>query len=551
MVKSPEFLDLNNLLHGRLFIIPQYQRPYSWKTQQRKDLLNDIKVSYEKNHKTHYMATVVGLNQKEPFRIIADEYQRVDIVDGQQRITTLIMLYKAISRNLDETDVHEKYVKKDFEEMLVKQDETSTVLLQTNHDLSSHFVNYIRKGAYDKPDQAKTSADYNLLEAIDDCEKFVEQWKKNGNSLIELALHIRYKLKFVYHEIDDESLVYSVFEVLNSRGLVVSWFDRLKTMLMGLVFDQGCNTTDTIDEIHRRWSDIFRIIGITQIDSKVLCFAATLLDNSGHRVLFDEQSAKLLIKKSEGGCDKIILTIEWIEKVARSVKTTTNKYEYAGLVPDEVRLVTVAIDLRDDLDENVKSELRRYWQKVIFCIYGICRMDGRTRIGGVQLAYNITVKKFSLQKIKDSLSEIISTYNVDAQIDQLARTNCYNAWSYELRYLLYRYEMHLADVSGQKSTNDQWNRIWEHSAYTSIEHILSRSTGGNFIHWLGNLFLLPPHVNSQLHDDPPIKKLDEYKKTGFLMARDIIPHLSEWNEDRILKRGEKIARWVKQEWGNL
>ena len=498
------------------------------------------------------MATVVGLRQGEPIRIIADEYQHIDVVDGQQRITTLIILYKAISKELDKTDDNEKKLKEELEETLVKRDETSVLLLQTNHDISNHFVNYIRNGVYDRPTQATTTADHNLLEAIDDCENFVKQWKNNGDSLVDLIAHVKYRLKFIYHEIDDESLVYSVFEVLNSRGLAVSWFDRLKSMLMGMVFDQECNKTDTLDEIHRRWSEIFRIIGIRYISWEILCFAATLRDYSTGRVLTEEKSVDLLVRISKNGCDKIIATIDWIERVARSVvKTGTSKYEYIGLTNDDVRLVAVAIDLRDDLDENEKIELRRYWNKVIFSIYGICRRDGRTHVGGVRLAYDIITKKISPQDIKKRLSYIVEQYPVSKQISSLVREDCYTVWANELRYLLYRYEKHLADESGQKITNDQWNRIWEVSAYTSIEHILPQSSRTEYIHWIGNLFLLPPNINSLLSNTRPINKTEEYQKTGFLMAHDIIEHLSEWNKSKVLERGEKIVQWAKQEWGHL
>ena len=127
------------------------------------------------------MATVVGLKQEKSETIAAKKYQYVDIVDGQQRITTLIILYKAICEELYETG-EEKQVKQDLQATLVKHG-GQVLLLQTNHDTGHHFANYIRDGSCVPPDQAKTSADRNILEAIDDCKKFVKKWKDGKHSI--------------------------------------------------------------------------------------------------------------------------------------------------------------------------------------------------------------------------------------------------------------------------------------------------------------------------------------------------------------------------------
>jgi hypothetical protein len=50
---------------------------------------------------------------------------------------------------------------------------------------------------------------------------------------------VKNRLTFIFHELDDEATVYTVFEVLNSRGLAVPWFDRLKSLLMGIAFEHG------------------------------------------------------------------------------------------------------------------------------------------------------------------------------------------------------------------------------------------------------------------------------------------------------------------------
>ena len=98
MQLQPQLFNLNNLLNGRLFRIPEYQRAYSWEKKQRDDLFGDIE-RVKASDEDHFMATVVGLT-REKKQIIADQFTVVEIVDGQQRLTTLIILLKAIQRRL-------------------------------------------------------------------------------------------------------------------------------------------------------------------------------------------------------------------------------------------------------------------------------------------------------------------------------------------------------------------------------------------------------------------------------------------------------------------
>ena len=215
------------------------------------------------------MSTIVVL-RKGSVKIVVTEYQKVDIVDGQQRITTLVLLLKAIAQNLDTSLKTEKDVRDQIEETLIKADEASQLLLQTNHDTDDHFAKYIREGVYDEVEKGKTLAGRQLLMAIEECESFVMDWLDEDNSLVKLVDHLFNSLTFIYHEIGDERLVYTVFEVLNSRGLEVSWFDRLKSMLMAIIFEANTgNEDENISVVHKLWGDIYGIVGL-RIGMRVL-----------------------------------------------------------------------------------------------------------------------------------------------------------------------------------------------------------------------------------------------------------------------------------------
>ena len=87
MQLNPMHLKVSGLMNGRLFRIPEYQRGYAWGARQREDLFNDI-LNVDRSGREHFMATVVAL-AKDSRTIGADEFRAVELVDGQQRITSL------------------------------------------------------------------------------------------------------------------------------------------------------------------------------------------------------------------------------------------------------------------------------------------------------------------------------------------------------------------------------------------------------------------------------------------------------------------------------
>ncbi|MFP6164795.1 DUF262 domain-containing protein [Helicobacter pylori] len=99
-------------LTGTIFSIPVYQRNYTWEEENCEKLLQDI-ISISQNKKTHFMGSITYI-----LHLIDDEkslrkLQEFVIIDGQQRITTLMLLLKAI-----ETKIPNEEIKKEIDGLL-------------------------------------------------------------------------------------------------------------------------------------------------------------------------------------------------------------------------------------------------------------------------------------------------------------------------------------------------------------------------------------------------------------------------------------------------
>lgn len=554
MQLNPMHLKISALLGGRLFRIPEYQRAYAWGKRQRVDLFNDI-LDVKRSGREHFMATVVTL-AKDNRLIGADEYRTVEIVDGQQRVTTLVILLKAIEKSLDQEDSRQEKIRREIAELLVKDDDHSLILLQTNHDSSSVFTYYIRKGEINVA-EAKTAADLNVVDAARECETFVRDWSKD-TSLIELVATIRNQLSVIYHEISDEATVYRVFEVLNSRGLDVKWIDKLKSQLMALLFEylEGGARAEAVREMQVIWQDIYRVLGLRgDLGDEALRFAGTLaLPSRPNRIIGQEDAAAELAKVAGTKVQTIAAVGSRLKAVVQAVNALDQNVRLQAVTKiAHARFVATAILLRK-FEPDVERRLLGTWERVTFRIFGLGGADTRHKVGDyVRLGYGIGTNGITPEAINASLAEIGKDYELDEIISESDYwSNCYEGWTEELRYL-FRYDEYLATNAGVQLNATEWNKIWTDDASRLIEHIKPQSSGVAYIHHLGNLTMLPPKVNSTLQDKAPDAKAATYRSCGLIATREVgeaIENGTKWNEAAVRERASQIEAFVRKEWAD-
>jgi hypothetical protein len=510
-------------------------------------MFEDIDRLKHRPDQRHFMATVVGLNRGQK-TIVTDEYSVIEVVDGQQRLTTLIVLLKAIQLALAD---HSKLAA-ELQGILIKQDELSLILLQMNHDPNGYFSEYLRQGKTSDASVAKTIADRALLTAIKDCTKFVNGW----GDLIQLTGIVKNRLTFIFHEIDDEATVYTVFEVLNSRGLAVPWLDRLKSLLMGIAFEHGSgNKAETIAELHGIWEGIYTTIGLRQgLSTEALRFAATLKSsNQRSKALGEEEAVESLVKQCGTDPVKTVATSRWVLRVAQGVEEFLAVAHRSRAVTRiaHARLLAVAIGLSKFTDTE-KTTLYATWEKISFRVFGLCRKDARTQVGEyVRLAWDCVNTDITAAEAEARLLKVGSDdreHGIDWAVENIKKTNCYEGWEEELRYLMYRYEEEHAHGN---ITNEQWERIWEQSAAHSIEHIQPQSSTAKYVHFLGNLMLLTPGLNSTLSGKTPATKTTAYRATGLHSATEVAQTIETegWGAAQVEQREQRLLEWVHKTWG--
>ncbi|WP_206185583.1 DUF262 domain-containing protein [Thioclava sp. JM3] len=543
-----------HLMQSRLFRIPDYQRAYSWGTRQRSDLFEDIREA-ARSGREHFMATVVALALEKRL-IEADEFNVVELVDGQQRLTTLVILFKAIEKAFGEDQETGKNIRNDLRRMLVKGDDHNLVLLQTNHDSSDVFASYIRDGEI-RRDSIVTSADANVINAAEECEAFVTNWQMT-DGLTDLVATIRHKLSMIYHELNDEGTVYRVFEVLNSRGLDVRWIDKTKSQLMASIYEyvEPGSQADGLREVQNLFKDVYRLLGLdNHLGAEALRFAGTFSsDKPLNRVLNEQDASAALLQAADKRLKTIVSSATWLKTVVGKVVDLHNDQRRAAVTRiSQARFLAIAIMLRG-FDEETERNLLGAWERVTFRIFTLAGKDSRSKVGDyIRLGYSVLKEKPDAEEIKGKIKALADGFDIDTIIDDETWEDWYGGYNEEVRYLLFRYEEHLARESGVTMNESQWAKVWAADPARSIEHVMPQSSGKSYIHSLGNLTMLPPGVNSSLKDRPPSDKAAKYVKSGMQSTLEIgheIENGLKWDKKAVRARASKIEEFVRNEWGD-
>ena len=218
------------ILNGnKQFLIPVYQRYYSWDIEQCKRLWNDIVEMQKKNKQGHFVGSIVNIAEK----AMPTGVQKYMIIDGQQRMTTLTLLLIALRdyavSHPEDTTINSRRI----DNMLLKNEYESgderykLLLTETDRDF---LVNLVE----DKPMPEDTNS-----RLLTNHKFFCDQIATKDLAPAEIYESIG-KLQIVNITLDrDVDDAQAIFESLNSTGKELSESDLIRNyVLMGLNPDE-------------------------------------------------------------------------------------------------------------------------------------------------------------------------------------------------------------------------------------------------------------------------------------------------------------------------
>lgn len=261
---------LTEIFNKKIFRIPDFQRGYSWQEAQLEDFWEDL--MNLKENKTHY----TGLLTIEPIpesKIQEDDswflkkgYKAYYLIDGQQRLTTAIILINEILNKFENDKIINCRKKSFWKEKFL--------FLSNIEDCKSYIFGYERDNPSDEYfrtgilGQYSSSSDKTETLYTGNLKKAKEFFKKKlGSEKQKIEKNFKKLItgfRFNLYEIDNELDVYVTFETMNNRGKPLSNLELLKNRLIYLstLLDVEDKTKKELrKDINETWKTIYEYLG--------------------------------------------------------------------------------------------------------------------------------------------------------------------------------------------------------------------------------------------------------------------------------------------------
>ncbi|GCE75635.1 DUF262 domain-containing protein [Cellulomonas biazotea] len=258
---------LEQVLQDKLLNVGDYQRPYAWEEKQLSDLWADIDLL---GSLPHYTGTLVLQDMGSTQTTRSGQVLTLfDVVDGQQRLTTCVILLDRLRRALrDQRDPDAQEAAHDLDRLVyVNVDGVRRPRLELGGDLREFFADSIIGD--DAPEGAPLQLGARRLLAasryfdnqIADLTADVAP-EAGLTRLLALRARVSHQLRFLVYSVDRSDEVGVLFETVNGRGKPLTELERVKNYLLYLSRQlNDVQRDDVAANINRSWSTIFSNLG--------------------------------------------------------------------------------------------------------------------------------------------------------------------------------------------------------------------------------------------------------------------------------------------------
>lgn len=542
--------------NGLTYHVPPFQRDYSWGVDEWDDLWQDIIALFEDDGEpAHYMGYLV---------LQSANNKRFDIIDGQQRVTTLSIMILAglaylnelVAADLDgeNNQLRQQQLRNSY----IGYVDPVTLIPRSKLELNRHnnrFYQTYLVPLEHIPKRGLNISEHQLRKAFGWFKERLgarfDRQPESGQNFTAFIDTLVDKLFFTVITVTDELNAFKVFETLNSRGVQLSATDLLKNYLFSLV---GTSETHEIEvqALEERWERIVGLLGSERFPDFLRIFwnsrnklvRKTELFKAIRRNITSREQAFPLIRDLEYGADI-----------------------YAGLRDPQDTMWTPPE--RKALQQLIMFGVRQPLSMLMACHQHFFDTDRPTftrivkDIAIISLRYNVicTLPTYEQESLYNDIAQNVSdgAYTQYSQIREALRrlypddrlfkgafsekelrtTNSRNKKI--VRHLLFEIEKQRSnqDFDFESSTYNLEHILPEHPS-EAWDHI-EDAKQNRLIYRLGNMTPLETNRNQDLDNTAYAAKRLVYEQSDFQITRAIATHYDTWNEQKIEARQRQLA----------
>ncbi|MCQ2629616.1 DUF262 domain-containing protein [Helicobacter pylori] len=560
---------LQDILKDKLYYqIPIYQRPYQWTEKNCEKLLDDLFFNYEDDRESDYFCGSLVL-----IAISKDsKVKTYDIVDGQQRLSTFILLAKVLATlysDLDSenqeflqaswSDRHENREKK--KKKRLDFDLVGSSAKKDFQDALDFFDNLDASKGKDSKSNGSSKSKNNYLKNAVCLKDYLE--KKEIENIDDFINWLYCNVVFITITCPDADKALRIFNVLNARGLALNATDIFKGELLKKLTEEKEQ-----EELAIRWEDLYQ----------------KCLDNGfAMETLFSQYLVYLDPVTSRKKMDKRLNT--QFDKLQKS------PLEYLDGVEDFYNAYVEVLEMPDRYAHLLSYKEDNYW-RVILCTSLLHRYSdqdikalkellvkfyyqhwvARTKQSQIEQTCCNMIKALKEKKSMEHILSIARTNLALYSVMQHFKENLGDSHVYEKQPTKNPYLKPILILVEYSMSDDPKPKRIQKDDY-HIEHILpqnpdpssqwvkdfSEEERGLYTHSLANLTLLGGTKNTQasnldfkdkkkiyMGEEIKLNKKKPFKvMTCYKMTIDIAHHYTEWTPKSLEKRKEELIQKIE------
>lgn len=529
--------SIHEIFTNRILRIPAYQRGYAWSNTKKVnldsgnpvkdvkgqliDLWNDLINIPEGNW--HYTGLLTLVEEKPCEYDWLPNHKQYAIVDGQQRITSILILLSVIINKAKGLNV----------ELGITEGEVERQYLGIKKGVIAYIFGYEKDNPSDKffrkhileideveDDSEESTYTENLKNAKQFFEKMVTLYlTQNNNNIQPLFNKVTCKLKLNEYVLPEELDEYVVFETMNNRGKPLSQLEKLKNRLLYLndkyvvqsndqdsIYLNRAEKTDIEDKINKAWITIYKSLGqnkkiplsdedfiknhwITYFDEynrkEANVYANFLFDQYfSLENVYNESLTREDIKryiKSLQDCSiwfNKLHNLKYFSESEEIIRNAIQGIQQVGLKASFKPLL-LAILNRDDRNDFVDTI--KVLEKFSFKLFDLSNKKANSGDSKIyELAHQVFTKNKTAEETKLTIESFTAQYyrfnlfvNQTYELFELGDRQGFYKWTGRF-YLLYQFDKHLRNFNN--TTTESSTIVWkDFNKKDSIEHIYPQS----------------------------------------------------------------------------
>jgi hypothetical protein len=509
------------------FRVPEYQRPYVWGQDEVSDLLDDISNALQTNPNGQYFLGSIVFQRRQVQDSTGETYEELDLLDGQQRLTTCLLLH-AVARELTNVpQLRDACHKSIFQEADAYSGvpERLRIVYDIRPEVRTFVETYIKPqgGTNDiaaLKQEAEKGDDVSVRHMAAAILQIREHFEKHPNLLSEFFKFFRNNVLLIYVASAELEDAFRLFTVLNDRGMKLRNSDILKTKNLGALRDENAPDQE-VKEAAKVWEGVENDLG-QGFDTFLSLIRTVLVKEQARKTLLEEFEENVYKPKPPDTTPllkpgrEMFAVLKKYRSHYTEIRTGNNYSPNDGYTFDNLMTLLRTTSKADfwlppllfyreafgttDIVPFAKKLENKFMAGWVMRETPSTRSEAMNRILREMDRIKNDASLSDAQKLPAVLSLTGFNFDVDAVMQRLADVSVYG--QPYATYILYKLDL----IYGGKHTALQAPR------YLSVEHVLPQNPAPNSLwkqqfmdqdrlDWtnrLGNLVLIGRHKNSAL-----------------------------------------------------